>query len=136
MVSDITAHRRAFWSFFAEELPVLNARMERGNESSRWLVVGPRPLIAVHYVALGGVGLFVRGARGTRNALVREYLFPHREFLGDALGGPVRRLPANFLLGHSLRCDMRDTANWPAALAWFAGQSPVYEKALVALQAR
>ena len=121
---------------FAEELPALNARMERGNESSRWLEVGPRPLIAVHYIAGGGVGLFVRGARGTRSGLVREHLFPHREFLSAALDRPVTRLPENFLLGHSLRGDMMDRTNWPSAIAWFAEQSPIYESALAALQKR
>jgi hypothetical protein len=85
MVSEITAHRRAFFAFLAKELPALNARMEHGNEHSRWLAVGPMPLIAVHYVANGGVGLFKRGARRTRSGLIREYLFPHREFLAAAL---------------------------------------------------
>ncbi len=110
--------------------------MERGNESSRWLEVGPRPLIAVHYIAGGGVGLFVRGARGTRSGLVREHLFPHREFLSAALDRPVTRLPENFLLGHRLRGDMMDRTNWPSAIAWFAEQSPIYESALAALQKR
>ena len=103
---------------------------------ARWLAVGPRPLIAVHYVANGGVGLFVRGARGTRSGLVREYLFPHREFLATALARPDLRLRENFLLGFSLRTDMLDRANWPQAAAWFNRQSPVYEQALAELQRR
>jgi hypothetical protein len=113
MVSEITAHRRAFFAFLAEELPALDARMTRGNEHSRWLAVGPMPLIAVHYVANGGVGLFKRGARRTRSGLIREYLFPHREFLAAALRRSITRLPENFLLGTSLRIDMLDRANWP-----------------------
>lgn len=136
MVSEITAHRRAFWAFLAEELPALDARMTRGNEHSRWLAVGPMPLIAVHYVANGGVGLFVRGARGTRSGLVREYLFPHREFLATALARPNLRLRENFLLGSSLRTDMLDRANWPQAVAWLKERSPVYEQALAELQRR
>ena len=136
MVSDLNAHRRAFWQFFAEELPALNARTERGNESSRWLAVGPRPLVVVHYVATGGVGIFVRGARGTRSGFVREYLFPHREFLAAALGRPITRLPENFLLGTSWRADMMDRAAWTRAALWLAEQSPIYERALAALQGR
>ncbi len=136
MVSDLTLHRRAFWNFFADQLPALNARTERGNESSRWLAVGTLPLIAAHYVATGGVGIFVRGARGTRSGLVREYLFPHREFLAAALGGPNLRLGKNFLLGSSMRVDMLDESNWSRAIAWFAEQSPLYERALADLHRR
>src|SRR5690606_14200143 len=61
MISDVTRQRRAFWAHFAQALPELAARMERGNETSRWLPVGPFPLVAAHYVGAGGVGIFVRG---------------------------------------------------------------------------
>ena len=134
MVSDLNLHRRAFWAFFAERLPELNARTERGNESSRWLAVGVMPLIAVHYVSAQSVGIFVRGARGTRIGHIREYLFPHREFLAGALGGQGLRLGENFLLGDRLKGHMLDVANWPRAIDWFAERSPVYERALGALQ--
>ena len=136
MVSDLNLHRRAFWAYFAEQLPALHARTERGNEHSRWLVVGPMPLIAAHYVANGGVGIFVRGARGTRAGHIRELLFPYRDFLAKALGREDLRLGQNFLLGYSLRCDMHDKSNWPQAIAWLAEQSPIYERALAALQKR
>ena len=62
MVADITLHRRAFWVFFGEQLPELAARTVRGNETTRWLPVGPVPLVAAHYISAGAAGLFVRGA--------------------------------------------------------------------------
>jgi hypothetical protein len=136
MVSELTLHRRAFWTFFAEQLPQLNARTVRGNESTRWLAVGPTPLIAALYISGGAVGLFVRGARGAKTGHVREFLFPHREFLVRELGQPDLRLGHNFLLVSRLRADMQDEANWPRATAWFAEHSPVYERALEALQKR
>ena len=136
MVSDLNLHRRAFWAFFAERLPELNARTARGNESSRWLAVGVMPLIAVHYISGESVGIFVRGARGTRIGHVREHLFPHREFLAKALGRERLRLGENFLLGDRLQGDMLDSANWPSAIDWFAERSPVYERALKGLQGR
>jgi len=134
MVSDLNLHRRAFWDFFAGRLPELSARTERGNESSRWLAVGVMPLIEVHYVSAKSVGIFVRGARGTKIGHVREYLFPHREFLAKALDRQDLRLGENFLLGDRLRGDMQDKANWPHAVEWFAERSPVYEQALESLQ--
>ncbi|GLS29613.1 hypothetical protein SAMN04488498_111121 [Mesorhizobium albiziae] len=132
MVSDITRHRRAFWEFFAEDQPALNARTVRGNESSRWLAVDA--IVVVHYVATGGVGIFVRGARGTRSGLIRQFLFPHREFLVASLGRENLRLAENFLLGFSLRADMAERSNWPRATAWLAEQSSIYERAMAQLQ--
>ena len=74
-------HRRAFWAYFAERMPALFARTERGNEHSRWLTVGHMPLIAALYLTNRSVGLFVRGPRRTRIGHVREFLFPYREVL-------------------------------------------------------
>ena len=136
MVSDLNLHRRSFWTFFAEHLPELNARTERGNESSRWLTVGVTPLVAVHYVSTQSVGIFVRGARGTRIGHIRERLFPHRDFLATALDRPNLRLGENFLLGDRLKGAMLDSVNWPRAIDWFAERSPAYERALKALQRR
>lgn len=136
MVSDITWHRRAFWQFFAERLPELSARMVRGNEHSRWLAVGHRPLIVAHYVANGGVGLFVRGPARERIGHVRDYLLPHRRFLAGRLGKPDLRLGSTFLLPESLRIDMAARGNWPCATDWFARRSPVYEATLAGLQLR
>lgn len=136
MVSEITAHRRAFWAHFAEALPDLAVRLARGNEHSRWLAVGPRPLILAHYVANGGVGLFVRGAARERIGPVRDFLFPHRSFLAERLGRPNIRLGTTFLLHGALRIDMADRVNWPAAAGWFSRHSPLYEAALRDLQAR
>jgi hypothetical protein len=136
MVSDLTLHRRAFWMLFAERSPALHARTLRGNETTRWLAVGSMPLIVAHYIAGGGVGIFVRGARGTRIGLVREYLFPHRDFLAQALGRPELRLGSTFLLNDRLRIDTFDKANWPRAIDWLAVRSAVYEQALARLQRR
>lgn len=134
MVSELNLHRRAFWAFFAERLPALNARTERGNETTRWLPVGPMPLIVAHYISAHATGLFVRGPRGMKTWRVREFFFPHRDFLMQALRQPELRLGENFLLVSRLRADMQDRANWPHAIEWLAEHSPVYEAALEALQ--
>ncbi|WP_157018994.1 hypothetical protein [Mesorhizobium xinjiangense] len=134
MVSDLNRHRRAFWAQFASEQPALAARMERGSESTRWLAVGNRPLILAHYISANAVGLFVRGDRGTRTGHIREFLFPHHDLLAAALGQPDIRLGDQFLLVSRLRTDMHDKANWPNAIDWLAGNSPIYERALRDLQ--
>lgn len=134
MVSETTLRQRAFWAFFAERSPDLNARTQRGNESTRWLPVGHVPLVLAHYFGMRSVGVFVRGERGLKSWRIREYLFPHREFLAATLGRENLRLGENLLLGHSLRVDMLDEANWPRAVDWLVAQSAIYERALTALQ--
>lgn len=133
MVSDVTLHRRAFWSHFAEALPQLHTRTVRGNETSRWLPVEPFPLVVAHYVGAGAVGIFVRGERGSRIGHVRELLFPHRELIAELLG-PKVKLGNRFLVESRLRIDMQDRANWPHATAWFADRSPRYELLLERVQ--
>jgi len=136
MISDITSHRRAFWRCFDESLPALAARTVRGNETSRWLSVGARPLIVAHFIASGSVGLFVRGVARERIGHVREYLFPHRKFIAASLGKPNLRLGNTFLVPDIFRLAMDDRDNWPAAISWFAEHSPRYERVFTALQAR
>lgn len=136
MVSEATARQRAFFDLFAQRLPDLHARCARGNESTRWLPVGPRPYVVAHYFASRGAGIFVRGARGVRTAIIREELFPHREFLATALQWPDLKLGNAFPLARAHRADMLDPANWPAAIDWLGRMSPVYERALIALQRR
>jgi hypothetical protein len=134
MVADLTLHRRAFWGFLAEAAPTLHARTVRGNETTRWLPVGPMPLVAAHYISAGAVGIFVRGARGTRIGHIREFLFPYREFLAGALGQPDLRMGSQFLIHSGLRLDMSDRDNWPRAAEWLEVNSAIYEAALTRLQ--
>lgn len=134
MVSELNEHRRDFWQFFAERLPALYGRMVRGNEHSRWLFVGHRPLVIAHYVADRDVGLFVRGPRCEKTWQTREFLFPCREFLAERFGQPDLRPGKSFLLPKSARIDMTDRTNWQAATSWFAENSPVYETIFAELQ--
>ncbi|MGD9915854.1 MAG: hypothetical protein AB7S80_17385 [Rhizobiaceae bacterium] len=134
MVSDLYRHRRAFWAALADAAPALASRTDYATEHSRWLAVGPMPLVIAHYIANGSAGIFVRGARRVRTPLIREFLFPHRAFLAQALGRPDLKLGTSFPLSGGVRTDMRDEANWPRAIDWFVEQSPVYERALIALQ--
>lgn len=92
------------------------------------------PLVVAHYVANGSAGIFVRGARGVRTPIIREFLFPHRALLAQALGRPDMKLGTYFPLSSGLRAGMLDAANWPRAIDWFAENSPLYERALIALQ--
>jgi hypothetical protein len=136
MVAEVTARQRAFFDRFAETFPALSARMTRGNESTRWLSVGPRPYVVAHFYANSAAGIFVRGVRGVRTAVIREELFPHREFMAGALGRPDLKLGTYFLLAGGHRADMLDRSNWQAAIEWLGRNSPLYERMLIDLQQR
>ncbi|MGE0499743.1 MAG: hypothetical protein AB7I79_10840 [Rhizobiaceae bacterium] len=136
MISDLYRHRRAFWTHVAEHAPELHARSAYATEHSRWIVVGPLPLVVALFVANGSAGIFVRGARGVRTAVIRELLFPNRELLARALGKPDIRLGTYFPLASSVRADMTDETNWPRAVRWFVENAPLYERAMADLQRR
>lgn len=129
-ISDLSRLRRSFWTVAATLEPALFARTGRGNESSRWLPVGPLPLVVVLYFSIRGVGVFVRGARRTRIGHIREFLFPHRRLLSKMLARQDIRLGGTFLLHDRLRCDMTARENWPEAVGWLTVRSQLYEKAL------
>lgn len=134
IVSEITQHRHDFWRFFAERRPEFSGRLVRGNETSRWLVVGPRPLVVALYKGAGGVGIFVRGPSRERIGHARNYLFPYRHALAERLGRPGLKLGTAFLLHEGFRLLMHDRANWAQAADWLATRSPDYEAALIAVQ--
>lgn len=134
-MSDLNRLRRSFWAVATTVEPAFFARMEYGNESSRWLAVGPLPFVVAHYFSTRGVGVFVRGPRRTRIGHVREFLFPHRHLLSKALGRHDIRLGESFLLHDRLRCDMTARPNWPKAAGWLAAKSWLYEEALCRVQA-
>ncbi len=136
MVSETTARQRAFFDLFAEMQPALADRCVRGNESTRWLPVGPRPYVVAHFFSNRGAGIFVRGGRGVRTAIIREELFPHREFLAGALAWPDLKLGKAFPLARAYRADMLDRAHWPGAVEWLGRMSPLYERGLIQLQRR
>jgi hypothetical protein len=132
-LSDITRHRRAFWSHFAKNQQAIHVATTRGNEHSRWLPVGAGGLIIALYVTNRSVGIFVRGERGTPIGKVRERLFGSRERIGGALGQPDIKLGEHFLLNTAQKLDMQDDANWPRAGAWLAAEAMLYRHALLEL---
>lgn len=136
MISDLYRQRRAFWALFAATAPGLWARTVYGSEHTRWLSVGHRPLVIALFVANRGVGLFVRGPAREPVADTKQYLAPHRHFLAERLGNSGLKLGSMFLVPRSIRTDMTDRDNWPAAIDWFGDNTPVYERVFTDLQSQ
>jgi hypothetical protein len=129
----VTRFRRRFFGAFEAALPNLAARLERGNESSRWLSVAAQPIIIAHYVSAGSVGIFVRAERGAPVEAIRPLLRPKAEQLARELETAFERKGIRELLWRRISLEMGDEANWPLAFDWFAEWSPRYEVALKGL---
>lgn len=125
-----TQFRRSFFEALAQRLPELGRRLERGNESSRWLSVTSRPIIVAHYLSADSVGIFVRAERGAGIQSVKPFLQPRAAWLAQQLETEFERKNSKELLWRRIMLDMADKTNWPMAIAWFAEWSPKYEAAL------
>jgi hypothetical protein len=131
MVTPENQRRRDFWRFFMQELTDLGARMERGNETSRWLSVTSQPIAIAHYLSADSVGIFVRAQRAAEVKTIKPFLAPRAEGLARELKTEFEPKWSNELLSKRIELDMSDSSNWPAAVAWLAEWSPRYEAALL-----
>jgi hypothetical protein len=130
MITTENEHRRRFWQFFLRELPNLGCRMERGNETSRWLSVTSQPIAIAHYLSSDSVGIFVRAQRGAEIRAIKPFLAPRADSLARELDTDFEPKWSNELLSKRSMLDMSDETNWPRAIIWFAEWSPRYEAAL------
>jgi hypothetical protein len=130
MVTSRIQHYRTFWQYLARELPELGERLERGNESSRWLSVTSQPITISHYLASDSVGIFVRAQRGANIASIMPFLQSQADRLASALETDFHLKGSNELLWRRMMLDMSDEGNWPLATTWLAEWSPRYEAAL------
>lgn len=129
--SSRASQRQAYWNELVSTCPELEKRGVRVNGSaSQWLqpnnVSG---LVVSIYLAVDGVGLFVRGPRGSSTVDVFGRLEASsgrfREFVGDDLiDGTDTSYPSCFM-----KVDTTDPANWDKAMNWHC------EKAMKWLQA-
>lgn len=130
--------RTAYWQQFLEKNPdFAELGVSPNGSASQWLALDAVPDMHISiYFALGGVGVFLRGLRGSTPADIFERFQPHaNEFknmlgdVGDAAtwGGTTSSHP-----GVSLKLDMTDRENWEQAIAW---QGETAEKWIAATQA-
>ncbi len=113
--------RAEFWTAFLERYPDFGSRgMTVNGSSSHWLV--PRHAKGLYisaYLAKDGVGVFLRGPRGSTPRDICQRFDPVRdEFLkivapDNPWGGTAESHP-----GNSYRIDTTDRANWEKAIEW------------------
>jgi hypothetical protein len=62
--SELGATRRGFWTFLLARHPDEAAHGPATAASSRWRIVQPVGIVVAQYLAVGSIGVFIRGLRG------------------------------------------------------------------------
>ncbi len=115
--SEITAFREAFWTAYVARFPAEGVRVN--GTSSVWLPVDPDGTVNVSlWAGKGKIGVFVRGRRGSDGSEVADLLDPIRKHLEEKLGARYGRTTGANFFDRTVRFDMSDHANWPAAIEW------------------
>lgn len=114
------AERLAYWELVLERMPEFEARGVIPNgSSSQWLTPdGVSNIVISIYMAVEGVGVFLRGRRGTTAAEILEAFSPHAQRFSEMVGGNVSVPTETAHPACNFKVDMTDRANWDAAVSW------------------
>lgn len=133
--SDFASGRREFWSFYLQRHPVdAELGVQVTGSPSNWLSPpeGTGFFVSI-YKAKTGVGVFLRGPRGSTPAEVQARLAPHakrfQELVGTCRGiGNEGHHPSD-----ELSIDTEDKANWDAAADWLHNRAHTFLDAVTKL---
>ena len=125
------SQRQAYWSKLVSICPQLEKRgIALNGSSSQWLVPDDvSGLVISVYLAIDGVGLFLRGPRGSTPADILERFEAVSDRFKELVGGEMEDATASSHPVCFLKIDTTDPANWEEAALWQC------EKARVWLQA-
>ena len=101
--------------------------------SNRWRTIREFDVVVSYYVAVNGVGLFVRGLRDADSSEVRARLEPYGERLSDALGAELGEPEDEYFFGQSLDADTSDHSRWDELADWLNERVELYATSLRAL---
>jgi hypothetical protein len=131
--SKFASERREFWERYLERHPDdAELGVQVTGSPSNWLstpsVIG---LFVSVYKAKTGVGVFLRGRRGTTAAEVQARLAPHVTEL-EQLVGTCRDIGDNSNHpGDNLKIDTEDKANWDTAVDWLHDRAHAFLSAVI-----
>jgi hypothetical protein len=117
--------RKMFWDGFVARRPEIGYRW--GNTFSRWRAVPGTEFNLSLYITNRGVGLFVRGVRGTPLSATRARLEPRKNELELALGAAV---DDECPLLRNLPLTTTDPSTWGRAHEWLRQSEADYLRAL------
>jgi hypothetical protein len=123
-LSELGTFRKAFWQHFVARHPDELRFGPHNADSNRWRPVPGSGAVVVQYLAQQNVGVFVRGHRGTGDAILEE-LGPFADALAARLGVPIGG-SRNGLFNQTLKGDSRAEENWNEMSDWLAAKAADY----------
>lgn len=132
----LAAFRRDFWQAYLERYPE-DRNLAFGTYAPResyaipfvWFPVDAALNVSI-FLAQESVGIFVRGPRGGDPEEVAERLAPLADTLAADLGASVGPSALGHFLVRQHKTDMKDRANWPAAIDWLHERAHTYLRIL------
>ncbi len=112
--------RTEFWAQFLEQHPEFeDLGMAANGKSSQWLAPNTaREMFLSVYLALGGVGVFLRGARGTSPGEFFERFEPTQDRFRELVSGEMKDASIDDHPATTITIDTTDRANWDEAIEW------------------
>jgi hypothetical protein len=128
--SAVVAQRGEFWARFRSETPTSELLTGGPAGSSLWRPVAGTDLVLSLFLSKDGVGVFVRGRRGTGGEAIVSRISALSAALESVVGAPLGdpRYPFN----KKLFIDTGNRANWPEMIAWLSREGDLYSSALAA----
>jgi len=118
--SDLASRRREFWQHYLTRHPEdEDFGIQVTGSPSNWLA--PRKAIELYvsvFLAKKGVGVFLRGPRGTTPAEVQARLAPHAARFEELVGGCQQLGSKNNHPVDELKIDTENRENWDRASDW------------------
>lgn len=129
-VSAIGAFRGSFWAHLVARHPSEAVYGDANRASSRWRPVIDSGLVVVKYLSKRGVGVFIRGGRGSDRFEVADQLTPIERQLSDRLGAPFNN--EQYMFHKWMPCDGEDRSNWDRMADWLKAEADRYDTTLKA----
>ena len=122
------ADRSAFWAMLLGHRPEFAERGVTANgSSSQWLKPdNVSDLLVSIYIAMDGVGLFLRGHRGSTPADVLERFNPRAEKFKKLVGKEFSEPTTSAHPGLAYKTDMTNQDNWGEAAEWLCDQAQAW----------
>jgi len=129
--SELGRHRLAFWTAYVSRVEGELARNgEAKGTSNRWRVIPELDLIVSMYVAVGQIGLFVRGPHRSLGAeLTRDFLALHADAITERLGVPMG--DGQYFFGTSRGGDYNDAQERDQLIDWLHEKAELYERTMM-----
>jgi hypothetical protein len=127
------AVRKDFWEFLIARHPIEEDYAKSTRQPYRWRVLSKQRLVVVQFVSQGGVGVFLRGERGTNPDEVEARLQPYEAQLKRQLGAErfcdVKKgtPPAKYFFQKSKGFESSIQTNWGRMADWLHKEANAYE---------